>query len=785
MKSEPEYRPIPSEREGGMTLRGAEQSIRDLEARLRKSEERFRATFEQAAVGITHVSPEGRFLRINDKFCDIVGYTRDEMLARTFQDITHPDDIDADIDHVQQLLRGESDTYSMEKRYFRKNGETVWVNLTVNLLRDDAGEPSWFVSVVEDITEKKKVQQERDRILTLSQDLICIVGMDGKFKYVNPAWECFLGYPEEELLARPFLDFIHPDDRDRSARELESLAAGYSTFDSELRGVSNDGTIRHISWAATPVADENLIYCIGRDVTERKRADKALIDSRKRLIKAEEVARMGFLDMNLKTNELVWSREVYDLYGIDPQKPVTIEQTIGLVHPDDREFVNENLNMAIQGVVEYDIDHRMVRPDGKVIWVHARADMERDSEGIPTSLMGTVVDITERKLVEEKLLKSEGQFRALMEQSPLAIEILTPKGQITQVNTAWMRMWDVNEEETAQVLSRYNMLADKQIKNLGILPLVERAFAGQRVVLPPIEYDGMRAAKEMGLEGVETRSLWIQCHLFPVKDANQQIQFVVNTYVDITEIKLAEEESRKHQDALARIDRAKSLGQLTGSIAHELNQPLTGILSNAQAAELLIKSGRSERAELEEILAEIVADTKRGGKVIQNLRELYREQKGEFLPVDINAVVDETTQLLHSEFVLQHVVLTTECASPIPVASGNRIQLQQVLVNLIMNGIQSMGDIGRENRRLHVATAHETNELKAWVEDCGPGIDIDKIDRIFEPLATWKPGGTGMGLAISNSIIQSHSGRMWAENRPGGGARVGFALPVPKEGQQI
>ena len=226
------------------------------------------------------------------------------------------------------------------------------------------------------------------------------------------------------------------------------------------------------------------------------------------------------------------------------------------------------------------------------------------------------------------------------------------------------------------------------------------------------------------------------------------------------------------------------MGQLTGSISHELNQPLTGILSNAQAAELMIQNGQWEDEEMTEIMAEIVADAKRAGDVIRNLRQLYREQKVEFLPVDINEIIEETIQLLHSEFIIQRVVLTTEYASSIPWVNGNKVQVQQVLVNLVMNGNQAMSDKARDDRRIHIVTAYDGDEVKAWVEDNGTGIDPDRIDRIFEPLATWKPGHTGMGLAISNSIIKAHGGRMWAENRPEGGARVGFALPLPKEEEE-
>jgi signal transduction histidine kinase len=132
---------------------------------------------------------------------------------------------------------------------------------------------------------------------------------------------------------------------------------------------------------------------------------------------------------------------------------------------------------------------------------------------------------------------------------------------------------------------------------------------------------------------------------------------------------------------------------------------------------------------------------------------------------------------------MQNITLTLEYAPSVPAVSGNRVQIQQVLVNILMNGMQAMSGLDITERRLHVEIIREENEIKVMVEDNGPGIDADKIDLIFEPLATWKPGGTGMGLAISNTIIKAHGGRMFAENRPGGGARVGFTIPLLKEEQ--
>jgi PAS domain S-box-containing protein len=387
-------------------------------------------------------------------------------------------------------------------------------------------------------------------------------------------------------------------------------------------------------------------------------------------------------------------------------------------------------------------------------------------------------DSLDRKIGD--LQKSEERFRSFMEQSPLAICFWAPTGKITMVNPAWNRLWGIEPESTARAIENYSVLTDPQIRDLGIMPLIERAFAGEPVVLPPIQYDGSRTAVELGEDPIDWKTPWIQCYLYPVKNVEGEVVYVVNTHMDITELKRVEREAQVQRDTLARIERATRMGQLAGAIAHELNQPLTGILSNAQAVELMVRKGQLNTDELREIMGEIVQDAKRGGEVIRNLRDLYREHKGESLPVDINDVVKESTRLLHSEFVLNDVAVANELASSVPIITGNKSQLQQVLVNLIMNGMQAVTSRGRDDRRLRIVTTCEANELKVCVEDNGVGIDPDTIDRIFEPMATWKPGGTGMGLGISTSIIEGHGGKMWAENRPEGGARVGFSIPLLK-----
>jgi PAS domain S-box-containing protein len=493
----------------------------------------------------------------------------------------------------------------------------------------------------------------------------------------------------------------------------------------------------------------------------------------------------GLWDWDLETDKVFYSDRLQELLGHEPGDfSDSLDEFWSRLHPEEEAAVRSTIDHHLENRDPFSFDYRLRAADGGFRWFHARGQASWSADGAAVRMSGSITDITERKQAEEDLARSEHHFRSLMEQSPLAVEILAPDGRITQVNSAWRRLWGVDETDAKRVLANYNMLEDEQIRERGFEQQVAAAFAGEAVILPPFQYDATRCANEIDLDDLEASAPWIQCHLSPVKDADGEILFVVNTYVDITELKQAEEEARKHQEALARVDRASSLGQLTGSIAHELNQPLTGILSNAQAAEMVLEKGLENRDELAEIMAEIVADTKRAGDVIRNLRALYREQVGDLTIVDLNVIVEETVRLLRSEIVLRHVSLTTERDPRVLEVLGNKIQIQQVVVNLVINAIQAMQDSDREVRRVRITTAHRGREAEVRVEDRGPGIDTDKIDHIFDPLATWKPGGIGIGLAISNAIIRAHGGRMWAKNRPGSGACVGYTLPLLKEGER-
>jgi two-component system sensor kinase FixL len=219
------------------------------------------------------------------------------------------------------------------------------------------------------------------------------------------------------------------------------------------------------------------------------------------------------------------------------------------------------------------------------------------------------------------------------------------------------------------------------------------------------------------------------------------------------------------------------MGELTASLAHELNQPLTSILSNARAAIRFIKSDRIDMNELTEILEDIAKDDKRAGDIIRSLRSMLKPEEGESEVIEINNVLVETVALFNSEAIIRNIKIETKFVDSLPPMVANRIQLQQVMINLLMNAAESMMD-EYENRKIVVETCMVNgNMVKVAVRDYGTGIDEQELSRIFEPFFTTKYSGLGMGLSLARSIIEGQAGHIWAENNPDGGATFYFELP--------
>jgi two-component system sensor kinase FixL len=362
----------------------------------------------------------------------------------------------------------------------------------------------------------------------------------------------------------------------------------------------------------------------------------------------------------------------------------------------------------------------------------------------------------------------EERFRRVVEAAPSAMIMVNQEGQITLANQQAEKTFGYPREELLghpiEMLVperlrsghrgfRHDYLCDPQARPMG----AGRELFGRRK-------DGTEVPVEIGLSPIHTSKGLL----------------VLASIVDITERKLAELEAARQRHDLAHLARVTALGELSSSLAHELTHPLTAILSNAQAAQRFLADDNVDLDEVREILNDIVTQDQRAGEVIHGLRLLL--QKGEPQKqcddVDLNEVIREVVQLMRSDLINRNATLDTDLAQNLPAVTGDRVQLQQVLLNLALNGCEALGDYNSSERRLLIASQWENGAVRVSVSDSGSGIPGEKMEQVFERFFTTKKEGMGLGLSICRTIINAHRGKIWATNNGGCGATFHFSLPI-------
>jgi two-component system sensor kinase FixL len=278
---------------------------------------------------------------------------------------------------------------------------------------------------------------------------------------------------------------------------------------------------------------------------------------------------------------------------------------------------------------------------------------------------------------------------------------------------------------------------------------------------------------------VSGKILWLQTVKRPILDENGIASQILGSATDITRRREAEFELALRRNELAHLSRVAMLGELSGSLAHELNQPLTAILSNAQAAQRFLARDNPDLNEVREILQDIVNDDKRAGEVIRGLRLLLTKGQMQRQPLDLNHVVSDVLRLVRSDLLNSGVIVNTDLLPGLPAATGDRVQLQQVMINLVVNGCEAMTSVDSAARQLAVRTALTADgEVCVSVSDLGHGIPLHNLERVFDPFFTTKTHGLGLGLAVCRTIVAAQGGRLWAANNTGRGASFHFTLPA-------
>jgi PAS domain S-box-containing protein len=397
--------------------KAAENLVRENEKLLRQKDEQLSRTERLASTMVTHTSLEGRWLRVPPKFCQLLGCAESDLLGRRFHEFTHPDDIEADWSQCQRLIRGEINSFDLEKRYFRKDGKIVWVGINVSVVTDDEGNPLQFLSYIRDISRRKQAEEELVKseaklagIIDIAAEAIISVDEAHRITLFNGGAEKIFGYAKEEIIGQP-LEILLPEKfrQDHGTLVDESAAqpadARRMGERREIFGTRKDGKEfpAEASISQLELDGHKIFTVVLRDVSERYRAEQALWDSETRLRLAMEAARIGYWELEPHSNEIHRSESLERIFGYEPgTMPATREAFLAHVHPEDVDQLRQQSEarahlQSVHGETEF----RIVRRDNAVRWISSRSQMlYGGSDGLEPRVIGILFDITERKQAE-------------------------------------------------------------------------------------------------------------------------------------------------------------------------------------------------------------------------------------------------------------------------------------------------------------------------------------------------------------------------------------------------
>ena len=753
-----------------------------IEQMLQEHQHRFRVALESSAVAFTllravrdesaHIVDFG-WLYLNPAASRILGRAPEELIGRRVREVL-PDAWEPPglfEGFVQVVHTGEPRDLEVLSR---RNGIDTWFhNIAAKL---DDGIAVWFA----DVTERRRAEEELRRseaFLAEGQRISHTGSWAVKFPSEDVFWseEMYRIYgldPATTKLSQQLaFQLIHPEDRLSVQMAFERAVRDKSDYAVAHRAIMADGSIKHLHALGHPMFNESgdVIEYVGTvmDVTEPKLAEAALRRSEAYLAEGQRLSHTASWAWNISSEDLYWSEEHYRIFGLNGSnaKP-TKASTEHLIHREDRTLVEQTLEKAVQERSGFDLEFRIVLPDGTVKHLHSLGH-PIDNGSADLEFAGVVMDVTERRDGEAKLAESERRFRQLAESIPHHVWSFRPDS--SSVGYCNQRLID------------YTGLTPEEIKTAGWAALhpddVERVKAAWEKAWA----NGGDYQMEQRVRGRDGRYRRFVCRGVAVKDEQGRPIEWFGTDTDVEERRRAEEALHKSQAELAHVSRMTMMGELAASIAHEINQPLGAIVNNSNACLGLFNRSAPQR-EVREALSDIVSDANRASAIIARIRALYKRTPPEKTSLTIEHVIADVLTLAHVPLVERHIKVRTELADDLPRVLGDRVQLQQVLLILVVNGVEAMLAVADERRVLTIGGRREELDgrpgVLITVQDFGGGFKPEDSERLFDAFYTSKPDGLGMGLRISRSIVEAHGGRLWATSNDGQGATFHFALPA-------
>jgi PAS domain S-box-containing protein len=688
----------------------------------------------------------------------------------------HPDDHDRLNAEVERAL-GEKKRYSAAYRIVLPDGTVKHLESIGQPVFSTDGELVEVVATQIDVTERKRAEEAlreseaKIRRLVDSNIIgIFVWDFDGRILEANDEFLRMVSYDREDLISGRirWSDLTPPDWRERNNARIEQQKSSgrFEPFEKEF--TRKDGSrVPILLGGATFKEGGSQGVAFVLDLTERKRAEEALRARETQLAEARRELRQMIdtipipvasysPDARRDFVNAAWKQYT----GLSDEAARGTEWSI-VAHPDDTAGGDKMWRDALATGEPWHTEERVRRADGQYRWFAIDRVAARDENGRIVKWYGTAYDIEDRKRAEDALRESEHKLRQIIDTIPAHVVRYQPDGAADFMN---------------QTFSEF----------LG--PGV--GFDNLRSVVHPEDYpkrsrdwDTHVAAAEpydieMRLRRADGVYRWHRSRRVPLRDANGAIVNWYGAGHDIDDQKRAEEAYREAQLELAHANRVATMGQLTASITHEVNQPITAAVTYALAARRFLSAEPPNLHEVDDALSLIVKEGNRAGEVVGRIRALIKKAPARKDAVAINDAILEVIALTRTEATNNRVSVRTQLAEGLPPVQGDRVQLQQVLLNLVINAIEAMRDVGEDERELLISTRHEPDGVSVEVRDSGPGFAPADIDRVFEAFYSTKPSGLGLGLSICRSIIEAHNGRLWASPSLPHGALFGFIAPA-------
>jgi PAS domain S-box-containing protein len=775
-------------------LQRAEDALRANEAALRESERALNLMLDAIPCMAWSATAEGQVDTVNKQFGDFVGATAEDVLRAGFHAQFHPDDIERMFSEWKALMASKTGG-DIEGRSLRADGEYRWLLCRCSPLLNAEGEVVRWYGVNMDIEDLRRAedalraseaafrQSERALSLTISTipAMVWSAKADGILDSWNQPFLDFAGVSFDQIQGDGFYTLFHPDDVEHLRSVWIEVLDSKRPKETEGRMRGHDGEYRWFTFRQSPLLDSDgdvlKWYGIVLDIEDRKRAEEALRASEAALRQNE---RRLAQTINAVPG-LVWSAEAdgtvtflsqqfLDYIGMDAEQ-ARAGGWREAIHPDDAELFFATWEDLLAKPRHNEHEARFRRFDGSYRWMLFRASPSFDETGRAKEWFGVNIDIDDRRRAQDALGASES---ALRQSERRAQQILSCIPGYT---------WSSDGGGATTFWSQqYLEYAGAQLEDVLGLGFTKYIHPDDRDATLE-QWSAMIAAGEPGESELRLRRAdgvyrWFLIRASPFFDDDGRLSQWFGVNVDIENRKRAVEDLRQSQNQLAHITRMTTMGELAVSIAHEVNQPLMAIVTNAGACLRWLSGPKPDLTMARQAAERIVRDGHRAGDIITSLRNLARKSAPRLENINLNQVVQVVLDLLQGELQRRRVIVKVNLQSDAVLIMGDVTQLQQVVLNLVMNAIEAMAEVPEGARRLTVRTGACPAEAIVSVIDTGPGLGAQDPDRLFEAFYSTKAEGVGMGLSICRSIIEAHGGKIWALNHDARGSVFSFTLPL-------